>query len=113
MKQKKEKQYTVYHWQLALMAAYSFMHHKGQGKTLDYIIVDLADPLKHSLDAFHVYIALLQSCGRQSIRLLWGFNLNCLTNPLSQEIVVEDNHLASLHVSLGICGHIMLAETGQ
>ncbi len=58
VKQKKQKQYTIYHQKFALMAAYSFTHHKGQGQTLDYVIVNLTDPPKHSLDAFHAYIAL-------------------------------------------------------
>lgn len=97
VKPKNEKQYTVYRHQLALTAAYSFTHHKGQGQTLDYVIIDLADPPKHSLDVFHAYIALSHSCGRQTIRLLQGFNLDVLMTPPSPEVTVEDTGLAELH----------------
>ncbi|PBK71404.1 hypothetical protein ARMSODRAFT_883566 [Armillaria solidipes] len=100
VKYKKEKQYTVYRCQLALTAAYSFTHHKGQGQTLDYIIVDLADPPKHNLDAFHMYVTLSQSCGRQLIRVLQKFNLNCLITPPLLEVTAEDGRLAHLHASM-------------
>ncbi|SJL05240.1 uncharacterized protein ARMOST_08606 [Armillaria ostoyae] len=58
MKPKSGSVYTVHRHQLALTAAYSFTHHKGQGQTLGYVKVDLADPPRHPIDAFHAYVAL-------------------------------------------------------
>ncbi|SJL05067.1 uncharacterized protein ARMOST_08439 [Armillaria ostoyae] len=44
VKPKSGSAYTIHRHQVALTAAYSFTHHKGQGQTLDHVKVDLADP---------------------------------------------------------------------
>ncbi len=81
MKPKSGSAYTVHQHQLAVTAAYSFTHHKGQGQTLDYVKVDLADPPWHPIDAFHAYVALSQSRGRSTVRILRPFNTGVLMTP--------------------------------
>ncbi|KAK0478008.1 hypothetical protein EDD18DRAFT_1365151 [Armillaria luteobubalina] len=70
MKKKAAPTYTVHCHQIALTAGYSFTHHKVQGQTLEYLIVDLADSPKHELDGFNAYIALSCSHGRKTIWIL-------------------------------------------
>ncbi len=89
--------YTVYRRQFVLAAAYGFTHHKGQGQTLEYVLVDLADPPKTPMDGFHAYVALSRSRGRDTVRILRDFNLDVLMTPPSPELTLEDTWLRRLH----------------
>ncbi|PBK66391.1 hypothetical protein ARMSODRAFT_890790 [Armillaria solidipes] len=96
MKPKSGSAYTVHRHQLALTAVYSFTHHKGQGQTLDYVKVDLADPPQHPIDAFHAYVALSRSHGRSTVRILRPFNTGVLMTPPCLELTMEDARLETL-----------------
>ncbi|SJL04870.1 uncharacterized protein ARMOST_08241 [Armillaria ostoyae] len=73
-----------------------FTHHKGQGQTLDYVKVDLADPPRHPIDAFHAYVALSRSHGQSTVRILRPFNIGVLMTPLCLELTIEDVRLETL-----------------
>ncbi|KAJ7574257.1 hypothetical protein C8J56DRAFT_1065082 [Mycena floridula] len=56
--------------QFAMTAAYAYTHEKAQGQTLGTVLVDLAPHPGGELTPFHVYVALLRSKGRSTIRIL-------------------------------------------
>ncbi|KAJ3845722.1 hypothetical protein EV368DRAFT_70482 [Lentinula lateritia] len=70
---------------------------KGQGQTIEYVIVDLGRPSYSSkLDAFGAYVALSRSCSRDTIRLLRGFNEALFVTHPSPDLEVEDACLVEL-----------------
>lgn len=92
-----KKTRTILRRQLALTPGYAFTDLKGQGQTIEYVIVDLAQPNYGSkLDAFGAYVALSRSRGRNTIPLLRGFDESLFVNHPSPELEVEDARLAEL-----------------
>ncbi len=84
----------IHRCQLAIVAAYAFTHHKCQGQTMEYIIVDLGKPPSGTLDPFNAYIALSRSHGRVTIRLLRRGADNLYTvHPSMNELKKEDERL--------------------
>lgn len=54
--------------QLALTGAYAFTDYKGQGQTMEYVIVDLRMPLGgQGITPFSAYVALSRSRGNSEI----------------------------------------------
>ncbi len=98
VKPKSGSAYTIHRHQLALTAAYSFTHYKGQGQTLDHVKVDLADPPWHPIDAFHAYVALSRGRGRSTVRILRAFNTSILMTPPCLELTSEDARLENLNM---------------
>ncbi|KAF9495766.1 hypothetical protein BDN71DRAFT_1390893 [Pleurotus eryngii] len=82
--------------QLALTPAYAFTDYKAQGQTIEYVIVDLDESTKNSLDPFHAYVALSRSRGRSTLRLLRGFRPELLTEHPSEHLIPEDIRLDAL-----------------
>ena len=64
---------TVRRRQYPVTTAYSF-DYCSQGQTIPYIIVDITKPPSGTLTLFNLYIALSQSSGWDTIRLLWDFD---------------------------------------
>ncbi len=82
--------------QIALTGGYTFTDIKLQGQTIDCVLIDLAKPSAVSLTAFNVYVALLRSCGRNTIRLLHDFEEKLFTVHPSNELKKEDTRLVTL-----------------
>ena len=78
------------HWQTALTGAYAFTDYKAQGQTLEYVVVDIAKPLRGSLTLFSAYVALSRSRGRNMIRLLRPSDKTLSTTHLSEVLEKED-----------------------
>ncbi len=83
------------HWcQLAMVAAYAFTHHKCQGQTMEYVIVDLGKPPSGTLDSFNTYVALSRNHMCDTIRLLRRGADNLYTvHPSMNELKKEDERL--------------------
>ncbi|SJL03171.1 uncharacterized protein ARMOST_06517 [Armillaria ostoyae] len=60
----------IHRRQMAITPAYAFTHHKCQGQTIEYVIVDLGTPPGGGLSPFNAYVVLSRSRGRKTIRLL-------------------------------------------
>lgn len=90
---------TVKRRQLALTPAYAFTDYKAQGQTIEYVIVDLDESTRNSMDPFHAYVALSRSRGRSTLRLLRGFRTQLLTEHPSQHLEPEDKRLAALNLT--------------
>jgi hypothetical protein len=90
---------TVKRRQYPLTAAYAFTDYRSQGQTIPYVIVDISRPPSGSLTLFNIYVALSRSSGRETIRLLRGFDLQALTMPLDLALAAEDKRLHALNES--------------
>lgn len=87
---------TVRRRQYAITPAYAFTDYKAQGQTIEYVLVDLAEPTKNALDPFHAYVALSRSRGRSTIRLFRPCPQRLLTEHPSRDLLPEDARLGSL-----------------
>ena len=65
---------VITHQQFLLTAAYAFMDYRSQGQTTGKVIVDISQSPVGKLIPFNMYISLSWSQGRDSIRLLRGFD---------------------------------------
>ncbi|KAF9499205.1 hypothetical protein BDN71DRAFT_1428246 [Pleurotus eryngii] len=55
---------TTIRWQqFAITPAYAFTDYKVQGQTIEYVIIDLAEPTQNALNPFNAYVALSRSRG--------------------------------------------------
>ncbi|KAJ7446255.1 ATP-dependent DNA helicase PIF1 [Mycena galericulata] len=90
------KKHRIQRRQLAMTPAYAFTDYKSQGQTLEYVLIDLEKPPQLSLTPFSAYVALSRSRGRNSIRLLRGFEIELFTTHPSEELAVEDARLDAL-----------------
>jgi len=78
------------------VAGYTFMDHKAQGQTIENVIVDNGLTQRFSVDTFAAYIALSQSQGWETIRLLRDFDDKIFTKHPSEHLWNEDTCLAAL-----------------
>ncbi len=84
----------IYRCQLTIVAAYAFTHHKCQGQTMEYMIVDLGKQPSRTLDPFNTYVVLSRSHGHDTIRLLRRGADNLYTvHPSMNELKKEDERL--------------------
>ncbi|KAI6096710.1 hypothetical protein F5141DRAFT_1151848 [Pisolithus sp. B1] len=65
--------HTVKRRQFPMTSAYVFTDYHAQGQTIPYVIVDIAKPPLGGLNLFNLYVALLRSSGRETIKLLRDF----------------------------------------
>ncbi|GAW05036.1 ATP-dependent DNA helicase PIF1 [Lentinula edodes] len=83
--------------QLALTAGYAFTDYKGQGQTIEYVVVDLEPPhTGPKMTGFSVYVALSRSRGRKNIRLLRGYDLQLFIQHPSADLKVDEGRLEVL-----------------
>src|SRR6266542_5574569 len=75
----------------------TFTDYKSQGQTIEYIIIDIRRPPTGSLSPFSVYVALLRSRGRETIRLLRDFNPNLFQNQPSEALRSDMRRLERLN----------------
>ena len=80
-----------------MMAAYAFTDYHSQGQTLAYAIIDIASPLSGTLSLFNLYVMLLRSSGRASIKLLCNFDNKLFVAPHDLALVDEDERLENLN----------------
>jgi hypothetical protein len=76
--------------QYPITAAYWFTYYRSQGKTLPYIIVDIATPPTSGLDLFNLYVTLSCSSGRSTIQILRNFD-NKLFQKLHDTVLLEED----------------------
>ena len=69
------------------------MNHKAQGQTLENIIVDVGTTNNFPVTPFLTYVALSQSRGRDTIRLLRDFNETIFTKYPLEDLQLEDERL--------------------
>ena len=91
------KMFKVERKQFAMTAGYTFTDYKSQGQTIEYVIIDIGRPPTGSLSAFSVYVALSRSRGRDTIRLLRGFNPNLFQNHPSEALRQDMRRLEKLN----------------
>ena len=84
------------------MAGYAFTDHKAQGQMIENVIVDIGPTKKFSVDAFAAYVALSQSRGQETIRLLGDFDDKIFTKHPSEHLHAEDKRLAALSLQTKI-----------
>ncbi|GAW10284.1 ATP-dependent DNA helicase PIF1 [Lentinula edodes] len=85
---------TVNRRQVALTPGYAFTDYKGQGQTLEYVIVDMEKPCGGpDINPFSAYVALSRSRGRGTIRLLRGFEEKHFVTHPSAALREEDERL--------------------
>jgi len=82
--------------QYAMTAGYAFTDYKAQGQTIEYVIIDIAQPPNKGLTAFSAYVALSRSRGRQSIRLLRPFDENLFMHHPSEDLRIDMQRLVRL-----------------
>jgi ATP-dependent exoDNAse (exonuclease V) alpha subunit len=76
----------VERWQYEMTTGYAFTDYKSQGQTIEYVIIDIRKPPTGTLSPFSIYVALSQSRGRDTIRLLRSFDPNLFQNHPSEEL---------------------------
>lgn len=57
-----------------MTAGYAFTDMRAKGRTIPYVIVDIAHPPDEHVNAFNAYVALSRSSGRETIGLLRDFD---------------------------------------
>jgi len=82
--------------QYTLSASYAFTDHKSQGQTIEHVIVDIGPMKRFLVDPFSAYVALSQSRGRGTIRLLRDFDDSIFTRHPSEALRLEDERLSVL-----------------
>ena len=76
-----------------ICTGYVFMNHKAQGQTLENIIVDVGTTNNFPVTPFLAYVALSQSRGRDTIRLLRDFDETIFTKYPLEDLQLEDERL--------------------
>lgn len=90
------RQRNIIRSQLAVTPGYGFTDFRAQGQTIQYVIVDLADPPSGKLTPFNAYVALSRSTGRETIRLLRPYNESLFTRHPSEDLRIEMERLFRL-----------------
>jgi hypothetical protein len=86
----------IWRRQYPLTAAYAFMDQKAQGQTIGHALVDIGTTARFPVTPFAVYVALSQSCGRNTIWLLRDFDETIFTKHPSEALWIEDGRLRGL-----------------
>ena len=90
---------TIVRRQFALTGGYAFTDIKSQGQTIEVVLVDLRNPLSGKLSPFSAYVALSQSRGQDTIRLLSDFDEDLFCTHPNPDLAVEINRLNFLVTS--------------
>ncbi|KAJ7756120.1 hypothetical protein B0H14DRAFT_2374199 [Mycena olivaceomarginata] len=80
-----------------MTGAYAFTDHRSQGQTIPYVLVDIAKPPIGTLSLFNLYVALSQSSGRETIRLLRDFDDTLFMKGHDPVLLAEDDRLEKLN----------------
>jgi len=89
----KTKQRSIRRTQFPMTACYAFTDYRAQGQTIFFVIIDIASPPTGALNLFNLYVALSRSSGRDTIRLLRGFDWEVFKKPHDTELLREDDRL--------------------
>ncbi|KIK80721.1 hypothetical protein PAXRUDRAFT_157906, partial [Paxillus rubicundulus Ve08.2h10] len=76
--------------------AYACTDYRAQGQTISAIVVDIESPPTGGLSLFNLYVALSRSRGRETIRLLRGFNEKYFKVAQVHELTTEDERIENL-----------------
>jgi hypothetical protein len=87
---------TVHRRQLPITAAYAFTDYKGQGQTLEPVIIDIGNPPSGQLNAFNAYVAISRGRSRDMLRLLMDFNSTIFTKHPELDLAECDKRLEEL-----------------
>jgi ATP-dependent exoDNAse (exonuclease V) alpha subunit len=83
--------------QLPITGAYALTDYCAQGQTIERVIIDLATPPTGTLTPFSAYVALSRSSGRDTIRLLRGFDESLFTWPVCEALKQADSQFEELN----------------
>lgn len=87
---------SVHRRQLPITAAYAFTDYRGQGQTLETVVVDIGPVPTGKLTPFNAYVALSRAAGADRIRLLRDFDDSLFTTVPSPMLELEDRRLKGL-----------------
>ncbi|KAF8192858.1 hypothetical protein K438DRAFT_1762159 [Mycena galopus ATCC 62051] len=93
----KSTQRTIRRRQFPMTGAYAFTDYRSQGQTIQYVLVDIASPPSGKLSLFKLYVALSQSSGRETIRLLRDFDDDLFMQSHDPSLLAEDDRLEGLN----------------
>ncbi|KAL1743267.1 hypothetical protein HDZ31DRAFT_41346 [Schizophyllum fasciatum] len=79
-----------------MTVAYAFTDYRTQGQTIPAVLVDIAKVPSGQLSLFNVYVALSRSTGRNSIRLIRGYDRDVFLRAHEPELIEEDERLDHL-----------------
>ncbi|KAF9561233.1 hypothetical protein CPC08DRAFT_635692 [Agrocybe pediades] len=65
---------------------YAFTDYKSQGQTIEHVVIDIKSPPYAPLTPFGVYVALSRSRGRDTIRILRGFDEEMFQHHPSEDL---------------------------
>ena len=85
-----------------MTACYAFTDYRAQGQTIFFVIIDIASPPTGALNLFNLYVALSRSSGRDTIRLLRGFDWEIFKKPHDAELLREDDRLEAMDAATEI-----------
>ncbi|KAJ3538129.1 hypothetical protein NM688_g6564 [Phlebia brevispora] len=85
--------------QFPVTSAYAFTDYRSQGQTIPYVVVDIAAPPTGGLTLFNLYVALSRSSGRETIRLLRGFDPKMFMKGHDAALLLEDERLDRLNAA--------------
>jgi ATP-dependent exoDNAse (exonuclease V) alpha subunit len=89
---------TIERLQYPITPAYAFTNYCSQGQTIPAVIVDIATPPTGSgLSLANIYVALLRSLGRKTIRILREFDESIFAKPVDYDLVKEDERQEKLN----------------
>ena len=91
-----KKTKNVTRFQYPITAAYCFTDYRSQGQTIPRVIIDIASPPSGKLSLFNLYVALLRSSGRETVRLLRDFDDDIFLEVHEPELTLEDERLDAL-----------------
>ena len=80
-----------------MTAAYGFTDYCAQGQTISTVIVDIVTPPTGGLTLFNLDVALSQSSGHSTIRLLHDFNDKLFQKGHRAELLVENDRIEELN----------------
>lgn len=94
------KKSRVKRTQFAITPAYAFTDYKAQGQTIERVLIDIAKPPTGTMSPFAVYVALSRSRGRNTIRLLRGFDETAFRSHPSEALRLEMLRLTHIDATL-------------
>lgn len=90
--------------QLPVSSTYAFTDYRAQGRTIPYVLVDLARPPSDRLSQFNLHVALSEISGRDTITPLWGFDDEFFLQPYKSPILEEKDRLKQMDFNTkGLC----------
>lgn len=92
-----------------MTAAYAFTDYRAQRLTILYVTMDIRTPPRCGLSLFNLYVALLRSTGRATVRFLRDFDDDLFLQARAAPVLDEDDRLQESLFD-GPDGHLLRAS---